>query len=57
MIGNIIVFAIIVLIVTALFVYAVDQVDTLQSPFKGLIKALIIVLAALAIMLKAGLLS
>jgi hypothetical protein len=53
---TIIVFAIIVLIVAALFFCAVAQIDSLKPPFKGLIQALILVLAALIIADRAGLL-
>ncbi len=52
---NIFIFAILVLIVAALFFYAVDQIE-LQQPFKGLIKALILILAAVVIANRAGLL-
>lgn len=49
------VFAIIVLIVAALFVAAVGYVDMIPGPFNRLIQALIIIIAALVILNKAGL--
>lgn len=52
---ELIVVVIIVLVVCAMGVYAVDQVDALQSPFKGMIKALIILVGALIILHQAGL--
>lgn len=50
---TVLVFAIIVLILAALLVWAVDLVP-LQQPFNGLIKALIIVLAVVVIAQRAG---
>jgi hypothetical protein len=51
---SIIIFAIIVIIVCAMLVYAVDFIEALQPPFKGLIKALVILVGALAILNRAG---
>lgn len=48
------IFAIIVLIVAALFVAAVERIDVL-APFGRLIQALIIIVAALVILNRAGL--
>jgi hypothetical protein len=50
---TIIVFAIIVLILTALLIWAVDQIPQI-SPTAGLVKALIIVLAVVFIAQRAG---
>ena len=50
---GIIIFAIIVLILVALLIWAVDQIP-LQQPINGLIKALIIILAVVFIAQRAG---
>jgi len=50
---GIIIFAIVVLILVALLIWAVDQIP-LQQPINGLIKALIIVLAVVFIAQRAG---
>ncbi len=54
---SILIFCILVFIVAVLFWVAVDQIEQVPPPFKGLIKALILVCAAVAIMAKAGMIS
>jgi hypothetical protein len=51
---SILILALIVLIVAALLIYAVDLVP-IAAPFNGLIKLLIILIAVLVILLRAGL--
>jgi hypothetical protein len=51
---SIIIFALIVLILVALLIYAVDLIPQI-APFNGLIKALIIVLAVVFIAQRSGL--
>lgn len=50
---GILIFALIVLIVAALLVYAVDMLP-LGSPFNNLVKVLVLIIAALLILNRAG---
>ena len=52
---SILIIALVVLIVAALLIYGVDQVPQL-APFHGLTKLIIIVIAVVVILTKAGLL-
>ena len=52
---TILIFAIVVLIIAALFIWAVDFAP-LPMPMSGLVKALIVVIAAVAIAHRAGIL-
>lgn len=52
---SILILAIIVIIVCAMLVCAVDFIEALPPPFKGLIKALIILIGVLVILNRAGL--
>lgn len=51
---NILIFALIVVIVAALLIYAVDMLPV-SGQLNGVIKALVLVIAALVIISKAGL--
>ena len=53
---GLLIFAIVVLVVAWLFYYAVGEIG-LQPPFLGLLRFLILALAAVAILLRAGLLT